>query len=152
MSNPLVKSVRASVVVVSVMMALTQSKMSLRFDRCFLRLTSSLLENLSLNDGSKGLSGECHRVISESLQLKPDAVKSVLMKPYQSSSSSIPIAGLVVSVYDSSSRERTRAIDPIGGDLSIRLDFRDIPSPVRCESTKVLQKLIQLLESLTPES
>lgn len=64
--------------------------------------------------------------------LKPAAVKSVSMKKYQSSSSWTPtIAGLdMLSVQESSFHERIRAIDPIGGDLSIRLDLRDIASPV----------------------
>ena len=63
--------------------------------------------------------------------LKPAAVKIISLKRCQSSSSWTPIAGLaMLSVQESSSHERSRAIDPIGGDLSIRLDLRDISSPV----------------------
>lgn len=63
--------------------------------------------------------------------LKPAAVNTVSMNKNQSSSSWTPlIAGLdILSVQESSSHERIRAIDPIGGDLSIRLDLRDISSP-----------------------
>lgn len=58
--------------------------------------------------------------------LKPAAVNIVSMNKNQSSSSwTPPIAGL-----ESSSHERIRAIDPIGGDLSIRLDLSDDSSPV----------------------
>lgn len=48
-----------------------------------------------------------------------------------------------MSVYDSSSHEKTRAIVPIGGDLSIRLDFRDISSPETSDRSKVLQVFIK---------
>lgn len=63
------------VVVVSEMMELIQSKMSLRVDRCCLRLPSwmnslmlllSGLVYLSLSEGSKGLFGKCHREMSGS--------------------------------------------------------------------------------------
>lgn len=124
--------------------AFTQSKTSLRLDLNCLPVSlplTLLLAYLSLSDGSNGLLSECHLEKNESHRAplsRPAADRRVWTKASQSfSSSSAPVEtredfngqGVAVSIQDSS-HERVRAIDSIGGDLSIKLDFRDISLPV----------------------
>lgn len=114
--------------------------MSFQFDLDCLRLAScsgslSLrLAKLFLSDGSNGFSRECHLEKNEShctLSSRPASERRVRTRPSHFCSSSSVSShaneglnkyGSVSSEYESS-HVKVREMDPMGGDLSIKLDF-----------------------------